>query len=171
MDHNPVGQESWYAIRTRSRHEKSVVRMLEERGVTTFLPLVNQLRRWSDRQKMVQFPLFSGYAFVRMAYEPTSRLAVLQTDGVVNFVGTHGQGVAIPDEQIETIQTILKGDLLIESHPYLKIGQRVRLRGGSLDGVEGILVAKKGHHMLVISVELIQRSMAIQVDGYQVEPA
>jgi len=162
---------NWYAIRTRSRHEKSVVRLLEERGIATFLPLVNQLRRWSDRQKLVQFPLFAGYAFVRMAYEPSSRLAVLQTDGVVNFVGSHGQGIPIPEEQIDAIQAVLKGDLLVESHPYLKIGQRVRLRGGSLDGMEGILVAKKGHHMLVISVELIQRSLAIQVDGYHVEPA
>jgi len=171
MDHNPVATMNWYAIRTRSRHEKSVVRLLEERGIATFLPLVNQLRRWSDRQKLVQFPLFAGYAFVRMAYEPSSRLAVLQTDGVVNFVGSHGQGIPIPEEQIDAIQAVLKGDLLVESHPYLKIGQRVRLRGGSLDGMEGILVAKKGHHMLVISVELIQRSLAIQVDGYHVEPA
>ena len=171
MDYKPVTAMNWYAVRTRSRHEKSVARQLEERGITAFLPLVTQLRRWSDRRKLVQFPMFPGYAFVRLAYEPPVRLAVLQTEGVVHFVGTHGQGSPIPDEQIESIQTLLKNDVAIESHPYLKIGQRVRLRGGSLEGMEGILVARKGHRMLVISVELIQRSLAIQVDGYDVEPA
>lgn len=171
MDHTPVLDMNWYAVRTRSRHEKSVTRQLQERGIATFLPLVTQLRRWSDRRKLVQFPLFPGYAFVRMAYEPPTRLAVLQTEGVVHFVGTQGHGVPIPDEQIESIQTLLRNDVPIENHPYLKIGQRVRLRGGSLEGMEGILVARKGHQMLVISVELIQRSLAIQVDGYDVEPA
>jgi len=171
MERMPVAEMNWFAVRTRSRHEKSVARQLEERGITAFLPLVTQLRRWSDRRKLVQFPLFPGYTFVRLSYEPPVRLAVLQTEGVVHFVGTHGHGIPIPDEQIESIQTLLRNDVLIESHPYLKIGQRVRLRGGSLEGMEGILVARKGHRMLVISVELIQRSLAIQVDGYDVEPA
>jgi transcription antitermination factor NusG len=169
---NPALDEmKWYAIRTRSRHEKMVVRQLEERGVATFLPLVTETRRWSDRKKLVQFPLFPGYTFVHLLYDPESRLNVLRTEGVVGFVGTHGQGNPIPQEQIESVQTILKSNVPFAAHPYLKLGQRVRIRGGSLEGTEGILVGQKSDGMLVISIDLIQRSLAIRLHGYDVEPA
>jgi len=161
----------WYALQTRSRHEKMVTRQLEERGIDTFLPLLTETRRWSDRKKLIQFPLFPGYTFVRLVYAPESRLQVLRTEGVVGFVGTHGQGNPIPQEQIESVQTILKSDVPFAAHPYLKIGQRVRIRGGSLEGTEGILVGKKNDGMLVISIDLIQRSLAIRLHGYDVEPA
>ena len=167
----PVDVMQWYAVRTRSRHEKMVIRQLEERGVETFLPLFTETRRWSDRKKQVQFPLFPGYAFVHFAYAPESRLNILRAEGVVGFVGTHGQGIAIPQEQIESIQAIMKSDVAFAVHPYLKIGQRVRIRGGSLEGTEGILVGKKSDGMLVISIDLIQRSLAIRLHGYDVEPA
>lgn len=161
----------WYALHTRSRHEKMVTRQLEERGVETFLPMLTETRRWSDRKKQVQFPLFPGYTFVRLVYAPESRLQVLRTEGVVGFVGSHGQGSPIPQEQIESVQTILKSDVPFAAYPYLKIGQRVRIRGGSLEGTEGILVGKKSDGMLVISIDLIQRSLAIRLHGYDVEPA
>jgi transcription antitermination factor NusG len=166
-----LDEMKWYALQTRSRHEKMVVRQLEERGVETFLPIVTETRRWSDRKKLVQFPLFPGYTFVHLVYAPEARLNVLRVDGVVGFVGMHGQGNPIPEEQIESVQAILKSDIAFAAHPYLKVGQRVRIRGGSLEGTEGIMFGKKSDGMLVISIDLIQRSLAIRLHGYDVEPA
>jgi transcription antitermination factor NusG len=168
-DENPIAQMNWYAIQTRSRHEKMVVQQLQSQGIVTFLPLSSQLREWSDRQKLVEFPLFPGYAFVRLVYGPEERLRVLRTEGVVNFVGTSGQGIAIPEKQIEHVQTLLASKVPFESHPFLKAGQRVRIRGGALNGTEGILVRQDADRMLVISVELIQRSLSIRLQGYEVE--
>jgi transcription antitermination factor NusG len=160
---------NWYAIQTRSRHEKMVAHQLQNQGIITFLPLSSQMREWSDRQKLVQLPLFPGYAFVRLVYGPEERLRVLRTEGVVSFVGTSGQGIAIPEAQIEHIQTLLASKVPFESHPFLKAGQRVRIRGGSLDGTEGILVRQDADRMLVISVDLIQRSLSMRLEGYEVE--
>jgi len=161
---------NWYAIQTRSRHEKMVAQQLQYQGVITFLPLSSQMREWSDRQKLVELPLFPGYAFVRLVYGPEERLRVLRTEGVVSFVGTSGQGIAIPETQIEHIQTLLASKVPFESHPFLKTGQRVRIRGGSLNGTEGILVRQDNDRMLVMSVDLIQRSLSIRLHGYEVEP-
>jgi len=160
---------SWYAVQTRSRHEKMVAQQLKGQGFITFLPLSTELREWSDRQKRVEFPLFPGYAFVRFSYGPQERLRVLRTEGVVNFVGTAGHGIPIPDRQIEHVQTLLANKIPFENHPFLKAGQRVRVRGGALNGTEGILVRQDADRMLVISVELIQRSLSIRLQGYEVE--
>ncbi len=174
MSANGIDQElkamRWYAVQTRSRHEKIVARQLEGQGFTTFLPLSSELRQWSDRRKIVEIPLFPGYAFVRMKYQPAERLRALTAEGVVNFVGVHGQGVPIPDKQIEDIQSLLAAKVPFESHPFLKVGQRVRIRSGSLNGTEGILVGQESDRLLVISVELIQRSVSIRLQGYEVEP-
>jgi transcription antitermination factor NusG len=159
----------WYAVRTRSRHEKLVARQLESQGIESFLPLVTQLRNWSDRRKQVELPLFSGYTFLRMIHTPEERVRVLKMQGVVNFVGVHGTGIPIPDHQIEDIKLLLASRIPYEERPYLQIGQRVRVRGGALDGVQGILVAENGGRNLVISVEPIQRSLYVRVSGYDVE--
>jgi transcription antitermination factor NusG len=159
----------WYAVQTRSRHEKMVARQLEGQGFATFLPITMQLRQWSDRRKKVEMPLFPGYTFLRMTYQPEQRLRVLNTDGIVGFVGVQGQGTPIPDRQIEHIQNLLTAQVPFESHPFLKVGQRVRIRSGSLNGTEGILVGQENDRMLVISVELIQRSVSLRVQGYEVE--
>jgi transcription antitermination factor NusG len=148
-----------------------VIRQLEGQGFTTFLPLSQQLREWSDRRKVIEFPLFPGYAFLQMIYEPEARLKVLRTEGVVSFVGCHGQGIPIPDQQIEHIQTLLANKVPLENHPFLKVGQRVRIRGGALNGTEGLLVGHDSDRTLVISVELIQRSVSIRLQGYEVEAA
>jgi transcriptional antiterminator NusG len=166
---NMIAQMNWYAIQTRSRHEKMVAQQLQGQGIITFLPLSTQVREWSDRQKRVEFPLFPGYAFVRLVYSPEERMRVLRTEGVVNFVGTGGQGIAIPDKQIEYVQTLLANKIPFENYPFLKAGQRVRIRSGALNGTEGILVRQDADHMLVISVELIQRSLSIRLQGYEVE--
>jgi transcription antitermination factor NusG len=159
----------WYAIRSRSRAEKEITRQLDKHGIETFLPLVIEVRVWSDRHKKVQLPLFPGYTFVRIDYSSSSRREVLQARGVVGFVGMKGAGIPIPDEQIRDIQTVLANNVPCRDHSYLKVGQRVRVRGGSLNGLEGILVGQKGARNLIISVEPIQRSLSICVEGYEVE--
>jgi transcription antitermination factor NusG len=161
---------NWYAIRTRSRHEKVVERQLQGQGIDVFYPAVSQVHQWSDRRKVVESPLFAGYAFVRIAPSPEERVRVLRTQGVVELVGGQGQGIPIPAEQIEAVRAVVAGNVPFAQRAFLKVGQRVRVRGGSLDGVEGILVAQNGNRNLVISVEPIHRSLSIHIDGYQVEP-
>jgi len=161
----------WYAVRTRSRHEKIATQQLQTRGIETFLPVVTQTHRWSDRKKQVEVPLFSGYTFVRVEYASNEqRIHVLQTHGVAGFVGIQRTGDPIPDNQIEDIRTLLSNKVDIKAHSFLKIGQRVRVRGGALDGVEGILVSANGDRSLVISLNSIERSLSIRVEGYDVEP-
>src|SRR2546430_9454924 len=161
----------WYAIQTRSRHEKMVARQLEGQGIIGFLPIVSKIQKWSDRRKIVDLPLFPGYVFVRVAATPEDRIQVLKISGVVNFVGPHGQATPIPEGQINAVKALTGGEVPFTPHEYLKVGQRARVRGGSLDGVEGILVAQKGTRSLVISIEPIQRSLSIHIEGYEVIPA
>jgi len=163
--------ENWYGLQTRPRHEKIVAHRLEERGVTTFLPLVTEEHRWSDRKKLVQVPLFSCYVFAKFTPNRVDRLRVLRVDGVFGLVGDRGEGAPIPENQIETVRSLVETQLPWSSHPFLKIGQRVRIRSGALNGLEGILVSRNGDRTLVISVDAIQRSLAVRVEGYEVEPA
>ena len=165
-----VGLEvKWYAIRTRSRHEKVAVRELDGQGIPVFLPLVTSVRQWSDRRTQVELPLFPGYAFVRIDYFSGDRVRVLRSIGVVDFVGHKADGSSIPDEQIESIRTVLTRRVPVKEHPFLNVGQRIRVCSGVLNGVEGILVALKGSRTLVITVEPIQRSLCISLDDYDVE--
>ncbi|HTW30989.1 MAG TPA: UpxY family transcription antiterminator [Candidatus Sulfotelmatobacter sp.] len=160
----------WYAVRTRSRHEKLVTRQLENQGIESFLPVINKINQWSDRRKEVEQPLFSGYAFVRVNPSSSERVRVLRTQGVVNFVGAHGSGVPIPDHEIANINTLLASRIQYRERPFLYIGQRVRVVGGALDGIEGVLTAENADQSVVISVGLIQRSLSVRVAGYDVEP-
>jgi transcription antitermination factor NusG len=164
-------EECWYALRTRGRHERTVEHRLRERGVATFLPMVTEIHRWSDRNKKIQFPLFSGYLFVRLTPSRVNSLRVLRTDGVFSFVGNHGEGTPIPDAQIEAVRAVLDGQLPWSSYPFLTVGQRVRIRSGALEGVEGILVSRSGETAFVISVDAIQRSLAVRVEGYDIQAA
>jgi transcription antitermination factor NusG len=162
-------EASWYAVRTRPRHEKKVASELIEKGIKIYLPLVTQVRRWSDRRKVVQLPLFSCYAFVYSVLDLRLRVAIYGISGALGFVGPNNQGIPIPDVQIENIRTLMAGDVALTSYPLLKGGQRVRVRGGALDGIEGIL-ATKGGRRLVISVDSINASFSIDLEGYDVEP-
>jgi transcription antitermination factor NusG len=164
-----LDETRWYAVRTRSRHEKLVARQLENQGIESFLPLITQVHNWSDRRKEVETPLFSGYAFLRVNYSSNDRIRALRTQGVVNFVGVHGAGIPIPDQQIEDIKTLIASRIPYQERSFLRVGQRVRVRGGALDGMQGILVAENGDRSLVISVEPIQRSLCVRVAGYDVE--
>src|SRR5579871_1664414 len=164
-----VDTENWYGLQTRPRHEKIVAQRLEERGVTSFLPLVNEVHRWSDRKKTVQTPLFGCYVFAKFAPNRVDRLRILRVDGVFGLVGSQGEGTPIPEEQIQAVRSLVETELPWSSHPFLKIGQRVRIRSGVLDGLEGILVSRNGDRSLVISIDAIQRSLAVRVEGYEVE--
>jgi len=161
---------NWYALQTQARHEKVVAQRLREGGVTAFLPLVKEVRRWSDRKKTIELPLFSCYVFARLMPTNEDRLRVLRVDGVFRLVGVRTEGTPIPDAQIDAVRTLLEQKLPWVSYPFLKIGQRVRIRSGALNGIEGILVSRNGDHSLVISVDAIQRSLAVRVEGYEIEP-
>ncbi len=164
-------EESWYAVQTRARHEKMVEYRLQERGVTTFLPLMTEVHRWSDRKKLVQVPLFGCYVFAKIAATNVERLRLLRVEGVLNLLGSGKEGTPIPDNEIESVRILLEQRLPWSSHPFLKIGQRVRIRSGALEGMEGVLVSRNGDRTLVISVEAIHRSLAVRVEGYEVEEA
>ena len=166
-----TGDFFWFAIQTRPRHEKKVNSELREKGIPSFLPLHREKRRWSDRYQWVESPLFAQYLFVRLPILAESRARVLQTAGVVHFVGASGRGTPIPDGQIESLQVIAARQIPTAPHEFLRVGERVRIRGGALEGIEGILSAIKNDKSLVVSVDLIQKSVAIRIDGFDVEPA
>ncbi|MGH9545851.1 MAG: UpxY family transcription antiterminator [Terriglobales bacterium] len=162
---------NWYAVQTRARNEKAISERLREQGLNTFLPLVTEVRRWSDRKKKVELPLFSCYLFVRLgAGNSDQRMQVCRTNGVFRIVSMHGNPIPIPDEQIDALRAVVTQQVPWAEHPFLKIGQRVRIRGGALEGVEGVLLSRDGDHTLIISVDAIQRSLAVRVEGYDIEP-
>jgi transcriptional antiterminator NusG len=175
MDFGAVGAgplleaPQWFAIRTRSRHEKMVADRLQGQKIESFLPLVKTTHKWSDRKKQVELPLFSGYSFARLVLCSPDRLRVLQTHGVAGFVGVRGIGIPVPEGQIENLKTLLGNEIPMRDHPFLQIGQRIRIKGGALDGIQGILSAQDDRH-LVISVEPIHRSLSVCIDGYRFEP-
>jgi transcription antitermination factor NusG len=138
--------------------------------LTTFLPTVTEVHRWNDRRKTVKLPLFKCYLFVKLMPSNEERQRVLRIDSVLGLVGTHGLGTPIPNEQIDAVRTLVNEQLPCCSHPFLKTGQRVRVRGGALRGVEGILLSRRGDRRLIISVDAMQRSLAVQIEGYDVEP-
>lgn len=162
-------KHSWYAVYTRANHEKSVACQLRLRSLESFLPLYERTSHWQDRRVKIQVPLFSGYVFVRMALE--EKLRVLQTPGVVCLVGFSGVPVALSDTEMEALRRSLIGMLRAEPCPYLRVGRRVRLTSGPLQGLEGVLVKKKGGWRFVVSIDLIQRSIAVEVDAMNVAAA
>lgn len=166
LEHQEV---RWYAAQTCARHEKRVREQMEERAVESFLPLYATVSQWKDRKVRVDLPLFPGYLFVRMAL--TERLRVLQIPSVVRLVGFGELATAMPDDEIESLRQGLAGGLKAEPHPYLKVGRRARVKSGPLQGMEGILVKKKNRERFVISLDLIQRSVAVEMDALELEPA
>ena len=166
---SPVSTEArWYAVETRCRLEKKVDTSLRRKGVESFLPLVSQTHRWSDRDKVVKVPLFRGYSFVRLQLSSEARRQVLETPGVIGLVGSPNRAVSIPASQIESLQRLLNSQAPCSLHPFLRNGQRVRICSGSLAGLEGILQSTESRS-LVISIECIQRSVAVTIEGYDLE--
>lgn len=159
---------SWWAIYTRHQHEKVLAEMLSLKGFEVFLPLFESTRRWKDRKKVLSLPLFPCYLFVRGNLE--RKFQVLTTPGV-HMILQHGQHIAtIPEAEIEAIQRVVDQRCGVEPHPYLKCGTRVRVVRGFLEGVQGILIRKKNLCRLVISVDMLAQSVAVEVDASDVEP-
>ena len=158
---------SWYAVHTRRQHEKVTAQILQNKGYEIFLPLYIARHKWSDRIKRITLPLFPGYVFVR---ESLGRwLQILTTPGVCGIVGCAGRPVAIPYPEIEAVRRIVESALSVEPHPYLKQGDSVRIKCGPLAGLQGILIRKDKQTRLVISVEMLGRSAAVDVDVACVE--
>ncbi len=159
----------WYAVHTRSRHEKQVDLFLSERGVETFLPLVHTLSRRRDRKKYVDIPLFPGYLFV--CAEKERLYDVKYTKGVTRIISTGlGAPTPIPDKQILDIKSVMETEVQLDPFPYLKKGRMVRIKSGPLKGLEGILVERKGHYKLVIQIDLLQKGAAAEVYISDIEP-
>ncbi len=156
----------WYAVCTRANHEKCAATQLEQRSIEHFLPLYESVRKWKDRRKLLEFPLFPGYLFVRIRLQ--ERLRVLLTPGVVRLVGFDNRPAALPDAEIEALRSVLVQGVHSEPHPYLSVGRKVRIKRGALAGMEGVLIRKKGRVRLVLSIDLIRRSAMIEVDSADV---
>lgn len=157
----------WYAAHTCARHEKCVAQQLQQRSIEVFLPLHEAVHRWKDRRKRVQLPLFPSYVFLRIALK--DRLPALQIPSVVRLVGFGVAPVPIDDGEIEGLRQALALGVRAEPHPYLTAGRRVRLTNGPLAGLEGILLRRKGNCRVVLSINLIQRSVAVDIDAADVE--
>lgn len=164
-------EQYWYAVHVRSRHEIKVVERLTQAGKEVFLPTVERQRKWKDRKKTVVFPLFPGYLFVSIARNIDDRLSVLKTQGVVRFLGAiPGEPEPVPEEQIISLKRLVASKVELDPYPYLKEGQRVRVKSGPLAGVEGILVQKKARHMLVLSVDILRQGVCLKIDASEVDP-
>ncbi len=161
-------EAKWFALWTRSRQEKMAAKTLDLLGVTHFLPLKAEARQWSDRKQMVSTPLFSGYVFVHMDLQRENRLDVLKIPGVVGFVGNQAGPLAIPEHEIEGVRAVLTSGAECEVLPLLKEGDRVRVVRGALTGLEGLLVSIQSSSRLVISVDMIQQSLAVAVSPHDV---
>ncbi|HVB28318.1 MAG TPA: UpxY family transcription antiterminator [Terriglobia bacterium] len=158
---------AWFALYTRHQHEKMVAQDLAGRWVESFLPLYKAAHRWKDRVKELSLPLFPNYVFVRA--RPDQRGLILSTPGVYDFVRLGGVPAPIPAEEIEAVRHVVEGGLYAEPHPFLKSGDQVRVKSGPLEGLEGILVRKKGFYRLVLSVELLVSSISVEVEVADVE--
>jgi transcription antitermination factor NusG len=158
----------WYAAYTCAHHEKRVARQLEMGSVESFLPLYEKVSRWKDRKVRLQLPLFPSYVFVRIALE--EKMRVLQIPSVVRLVGFNGVPMPLNEEEMKAMRQGLNSKLRIEPHPFLTVGRRVRIKSGPFADLQGVLLRKKGGFRFVLSVELLQRSIAVDVDGADVLP-
>jgi transcription antitermination factor NusG len=159
---------NWHVLYTCARHEKCVAQQIEQRSISCFLPLYRSVRRWRDRRKELELALFPGYVFVRLA--PEDRLRVLQLPSAVRLVSFNGVPAVLPEAEIEHLRQRLSRGACVEPHPYLRAGRRVRVSGGPMQGLEGIIVRRKDHCRVVFSLDLIMRSVAVEVDEADVEP-
>lgn len=161
-------ETAWWALYTRHQHEKVVADMLSAKGFDVFLPLYDSIRRWKDRQKLLSLPLFPCYVFVRGGFKRRSQ--VVTTPGV-HMILTHGERLAIiPESEIQAIRRTVEARFRMEPHPFLRCGDRVRVTRGTLQGLEGILVRKKNQFRLVLSVEMLAKSVAVEIDATDVKP-
>ncbi len=159
---------SWFALQVRPNAERSVAQALRAKGYEEFVPTYQARRRWSDRWREIELPLFAGYVFCR--FDPHTRLPVLVTPGVASVVGFGKIPHPLEDREIDDLRAVIRSGLSARPWPYLKVGERVRLRDGPLAGVEGVLLDIRPSRRLVLSVELLQRSVAVEVEDCWVTP-
>jgi transcription antitermination factor NusG len=164
----PAGRLPWFALHVRTRHEAGVAAHLQGMGYEDFLPLYKTRTRWSDRTVETETPLFPGYFFCR--FDPQNRLPVLKTPGVIQVVGYSRQPIPVEETEIEAIQALVASGIPSQPWPYLEIGEKVRIESGPLRGREGVLVEFKGTHRLILSVALLQRSVAVEIEAALVKP-
>jgi transcription antitermination factor NusG len=162
-----MDQPRWYALRTKPRHEKVAEEYLKGRGVEVFLPLYKSRRRWSDRVKIVDLPLFDGYLFCKFAARHS--LLARSAPGVLYVVSTGAALAPVPESEIDAVRRVLEKGLVASPTPYLKEGMRVRIRGAAFEGMEGRLEKVKSQFRLVLSIHMLQRSVAFEVDPEMVE--
>jgi transcription antitermination factor NusG len=153
---------NWHALYTRHQHEKSVAQILAHKGHEIFLPLICATHQWRDRAKQLWLPLFPGYVFIRGGFD--RQLQILSTPGMITVVGWAGHPAIIPQGQIDTVRQMIDSSLGVEPHPFLQCGDRVRVETGPLRGIEGLLVRKKNDFRLVVSVEILGSSAAVEID-------
>ena len=158
----------WHAAYTNANHEKRVAEQLMRRSVEHFLPLYGSVRQWKDRRVQLQLPLFPGYVFVRMALQ--DRMRVQQVPGVARLIGFDGHPSILAEEEIETLKKLLVSGIRAEPFPYLTGGRHMRISAGPLAGREGIVVRRKGSLRVVLSIDLVQRSILLDVDANDLEP-
>jgi transcription antitermination factor NusG len=161
-------QVHWYVVYTYPRHEKRVAERLEQAQVEYFLPLYRTTHLWADRRKGVELPLFPGYVFVRIAL--VHRLRVLETPSIVRFVGIGQYPTPMPENEVATLRRGLSRGAKVEPHPFLKIGERMRIKAGPFQGVEGVMIRSKNVVRVVLSIDLIMRSVAVEVEIADLEP-
>jgi len=159
-------EAQWYAIWTRSRHEKAVRDQLERKSIEVFLPTIAKWSRWKDRKKKIEWPLFPGYCFAR--FDAADRLPVLTCDGVVQIVGNEGMPSSIPAHEVEGIRQLVESELSYDPCPLVKEGEMVKVVSGPLKGIVGRLVRKGGHARLMLSVDLIGQAVSVEVDAADV---
>ncbi len=157
-----TGTYPWFALLIRARHSRIVAAALHTKGFEVFLPLYTSRRRWSDRIKEIELPLFPGYLFCR--FDLNNRLPILITPGVIQIVGIAKTPVPVEESEIDALQAIVASRLQAQPWPFIQVGQRVRIEHGPLCGAEGILISSKKQHRLVVSVTLLQRSVAVEID-------
>ena len=158
----------WHALYTRPRHEKQVQQELANQQIETYLPTHKVRRRWSDRYKIVEEPLFKNYLFVRT--DTGNYRKALKPYGVVSFVSVEGEPAVIPDEEVEAVRIMVTSEIPHNPYPYLKTGRKIRVKYGPLGGCEGVLVRKRGLSRLVVTVHLLQRSIEAELDAAWIEP-
>ncbi len=159
----------WYPLQTRYQCEKKVDVGLRKEGFESFAPTRIEARRWSDRTKLVEAPLFPGYTFVRMEAAPELLIKVLRLPGLVRFVTRGSDLVAVPSEEMEIVRALAASNIGYEPRPFPAVGEKVRIRGGCLEGVEGVLTSQSEEREVVISVGAIQRSLKVRLGNYQIE--
>jgi transcription antitermination factor NusG len=167
-EHTLAGMAQWHAVYTYPRHEQSVARYLENRSVEVFVPTFEVVSRWKDRTVRLETPLFPGYVFTRIA--PEERNKVVSAPSVIRMLSFNGKPCPIAESEVEAIRVCIAGGAALQPHMFLQVGERVRIRSGAFEGVEGIVLRHKGACQLVISVALIQQSVALEISAYQLEP-